>query len=38
MKILALEHEIPGTAATRFQRHAVAEARRVWELSAPVEN
>lgn len=32
MKILALEHELPGATAARFQEHAKAEAREVWEL------
>ncbi len=32
MKILALEHEVSGTEAIRFQQFAVAEARRVWDL------
>jgi muconolactone delta-isomerase len=32
MKILALEHELPGTTAEQFQQHANDEARKVWEL------
>jgi muconolactone delta-isomerase len=32
MKILALEHELPGATADQFQQFAQAEARRVWEL------
>lgn len=32
MKILALEHELPGATAEQFQRHARAEALRAWEL------
>ena len=32
MKILALEHELPGAVSEAFQRHAQAEARRAWEL------
>jgi muconolactone delta-isomerase len=32
VKILALEHELPGAAAEQFQRHAHAEALRAWEL------
>jgi muconolactone delta-isomerase len=32
MKILALEHELPGATAEQFQRHARAEAARAWEL------
>jgi muconolactone delta-isomerase len=32
MKILALEKEIPGVAATAFKPHLRAEAARVWEL------
>jgi muconolactone delta-isomerase len=32
MKILALEHEIPGTTADLFQQYAKAEAHKVWEL------
>lgn len=33
MKILALEHELAGAKAEHFREHAVAEARRVWELT-----
>jgi muconolactone delta-isomerase len=32
MKILALEHELPGATAEQFQQHANDEARKVWEL------
>jgi hypothetical protein len=32
MKILALEHEIPGVTSEKFQQHARAEAFRTWEL------
>jgi muconolactone delta-isomerase len=32
MKILALEHELPGATAKKFPQHARAEALRVWEL------
>ena len=32
MKILAMEHEIPGDVGSSFQRHAKAEARKAWEL------
>jgi len=32
MKILALEHELPGATAEKFQQHAHAEAFRAWEL------
>ena len=32
MKILALEHELPGATAENFQRQAEAEARKAWEL------
>jgi hypothetical protein len=31
MKILALEHEVPGATAEQFQQYAKAEARKVWE-------
>ena len=31
MKILALEHELPGPTADQFQQHANDEARKVWE-------
>jgi hypothetical protein len=30
MKILALEHELPGATAEQFQQHASDEARKVW--------
>ena len=33
MKILGLEHELAGAMAEHFLEHAVAEARRVWELT-----
>jgi hypothetical protein len=33
MKILALEHELPGARAEGFQEYAVAEARKVWDLT-----
>ena len=32
MKILAIEHELPGAGAEDFQRHAKEEARRAWDL------
>lgn len=32
MKILAIEHEIPGIKGERFKPHLRAEAARVWEL------
>jgi hypothetical protein len=32
MKILAIEHEIPGAAAEDFQRYAHEEARKAWDL------
>ncbi|MBN2305094.1 MAG: superoxide dismutase [Anaerolineae bacterium] len=32
MKILALEHEVPGTLPEQFAPHLDAETRRVWEL------
>ena len=32
MKILALEHELPGGTTEKFQQHSRAEALRVWEL------
>ena len=32
MKILAIEHELPGAVAEDFQRHAKEEARRAWDL------
>lgn len=32
MKILALEHELPGATPKKFQRHAKAETRKAWEL------
>jgi hypothetical protein len=32
MKILALEHELPGAIAESYQQYAKEEARKVWEL------
>lgn len=32
MKILAIEHETPGTSPEMFQPLLEAEARRVWDL------
>lgn len=32
MKIIALEHELPGAAAETFQHYAREEARTAWEL------
>jgi hypothetical protein len=32
MKILAIEHELPGAAPAAFQLYARAEALRAWEL------
>jgi muconolactone delta-isomerase len=32
MKILALEHEVPGAAMEAFERHKAEEARKVWDL------
>ena len=32
MKILAMERELAGATAERFQAHSRAEAARVWEL------
>lgn len=32
MKVLAIEHELPGATAEDFQQHARAEAARVWGL------
>ena len=32
VKILAIEHEVPGSTDDAFQPHLKAEARRVWEL------
>lgn len=32
MKILAVEHEAPGSTPDQFQPHLQAEARRAWEL------
>jgi hypothetical protein len=31
MKILAIEHELPGATTEQFQQYAKAEARKVWE-------
>jgi hypothetical protein len=33
MKILALEHELAGATADRFQEYSIAEARTVWDLT-----
>ncbi len=32
MKIMALEHELPGATAEKFQKYGVQEARKVWDL------
>jgi muconolactone delta-isomerase len=32
MKILALEHELPGATAESFQQYSKEEAQKVWEL------
>lgn len=32
MKILVIEHELPGAWAERFPRFAQEEARKVWDL------
>ena len=32
MKILALEHELPNATADGFQKYAIAEARKAWDL------
>ncbi len=32
MKILALEHEMPGVSAAQFEPHLKPEAVRAWEL------
>ena len=32
MKILALEHELPGATHKQFQQYAMLEARKAWEL------
>ncbi len=32
MKILAIEHELPGTTTESFQRLARKEARKAWDL------
>jgi muconolactone delta-isomerase len=32
MKILAIEHDVPGLNAEDFQPHLAAEAARAWEL------
>jgi muconolactone delta-isomerase len=32
MKILALEHEVPGAATEAFERYKAEEARKVWDL------
>lgn len=33
MKLIAIEHEVPGKTAPDFAPHLRAEAQRVWELS-----
>ena len=33
MKLIAIEHEVPGKSAADFAPHLRAEAQRVWELS-----
>lgn len=35
MKILALEHELPGVTSEDFERYAQKEALKVWELQQP---
>ena len=32
MKIIALEHELPGATVGGFQQYANAEARKAWDL------
>jgi hypothetical protein len=32
MKILAIEHELPGAEPAAFRQYGRAEARRAWEL------
>jgi len=32
VKILAIEHELPGASADAFAQHGQVEARRVWAL------
>jgi muconolactone delta-isomerase len=32
MKILALEHELPGAATEAFERYRVEEAHKAWDL------
>jgi hypothetical protein len=32
MKILALEHELPGAAVESFQKYAKEEAHKAWDL------
>ena len=32
MKLIAIEHEVPGKTAADFAPHLRAEAQRVWEL------
>jgi hypothetical protein len=32
MKILAIEHELPGATRSKFEPYLLAETRRVWEL------
>lgn len=33
MKIIALEHELPGATTEGFQQYAVAEAHQLWALT-----
>jgi hypothetical protein len=33
MKILALERELTGATAEQFHQYAIAEARKVWDLT-----
>ena len=32
MKILAIEHDMSGATAEKFQRYAMEEARKAWDL------
>lgn len=32
MRLIAIEHEMPGVRAADFQPHLKAEARRAWDL------
>jgi muconolactone delta-isomerase len=32
VKILAIEHELPGATAEKFQQYAKEEARKAWDL------